>query len=111
MPFVRVAVDRDVVVSIDTEGREHLAVLVGGSRVNNDAGHISVIGGRYSGDDPDQRIWLKQPLLVGQVVRVELLWEADAIGEGKTSEQLYPQLSADRASPPLSRAEMASQFE
>src|SRR5262245_27702262 len=108
MVFLRVLVDDVDVATVDTAGREVVAVHVGGTRVDDDYADLNVSGGVYNHEGKsDHRIWVNQmPLRIGQTVPVELLEHGIANGPGQTIEELYPDQSPRRLPTSTSRAEL-----
>ena len=111
MPFVRVIVDRSLLASIDTDGKDMVSVLISGSLVKESVGDLSVDGGTYGTDEETSHVtWVEQPLDAGQTVQVELLETSFEFGQGRTVEELYPGEQPGTASVP-SRADAISQLE
>jgi hypothetical protein len=96
MPFIRVTVDGEILTSVATDGREVIAVDVGGTRVDEAYAEVSVSAGVYSTEvGKEHRIWIDQrPLRCGQLVEVALLESDTPIGGGRTIEDIYPQSEA-----------------
>jgi hypothetical protein len=111
MPFLRVIVNRSLLASIDTDGKDMVSVLVSGLLVKECAGDLSVSGGTYGTDDETGHLtWVDQPIEVGQTVRVELLETSVEFGKGRTIKEIYPDYQPG-ADPVPSRAEAISQLE
>jgi hypothetical protein len=114
MAFLCVTVDESIVASIDTQGKDLIAVNVGGSRISPNYAELTVMGGTYArdGSPTHPRIWVAQtPLNPGQTVTVALLSNAEAVGEGMTLDEAYPE-DSDEPKPRLtgSRADIAMQL-
>ena len=112
MPFLNVTVDGTAVATVDTNGRDIVTVRVGGSRDDEDFADLSVTGGIYDqSGTTEHRIWVDQMhLAAGQIIGVEFLTEASPRGEGKTIEELYPDLPEYRVPTPVDRAELAAEI-
>jgi hypothetical protein len=108
MVFLRILVDEIDVATVDTAGREVVAVHVGGTRVDEDYADLNVSGGVYGHEgQSNHRIWVNQmPLRIGQTVAVELLEHGIANGSGQTIEELYPDHKPELSPPSTSRAEL-----
>lgn len=112
MPFLSVSVDGTAVAVVDTKDRDMVTVRAGGSRDDDDFADLSVTGGVYDRDGTtEHRIWVdRMQLAAGQTVTVALLAEAGAFGEGKTIEELYPDLGESRFPSAIDRAELAAEI-
>lgn len=112
MPFLNVTVDGAAVATVDTDGRDIVSVMVGGSRDDEDFADLSVTGGVYDqSGTTEHRIWVDQMhLTAGQVIGVEFLTDATPRGEGKTIEELYPDPPEFHPPSPLDRAELVAEI-
>ena len=112
MPFLSVIVDGTAVATVDTKNRDIVTVRVGGSRDDDDFADLSVTGGIYDCDGTtEHRIWVdRMQLAAGQTVSVAFLAQANPFGEGKTIEELYPDLDESRLPSAVDRAELAAEI-
>src|ERR1700722_11467042 len=110
MPALRVAIDDIEVATVGTDGRDVVAIHVGGNRADEDYAHGGVTGGIYdSGGVTDHRIWIDQRTLrIGQAVSVAFVERGFQTGEGSTLSDLYPD-SVDRDPSPIDPAELAKE--
>lgn len=112
MPFLNITVDGSAVATVDTKDRDIVTVRVGGSRDDEDFADLSVTGGIYDRDGAtEHRIWVdRMQLAVGQTVSVAFLAQANPFGEGRTIEELYPDLDESRIPTAIDRAELAAEI-
>jgi len=110
--FLRVTVDKVEVATVDTSGRDVVAIHVGGTKVDDDYADLGVTGGIYDHEGKtDHRIWIEQmPLKLGQVVGVAFVERGIQTGEGRTLDELYPGKSEARTASPVDRAELAAEL-
>jgi len=97
MPVLRIGVDGEPVVAMPSDDYNIMGARIGGTRDEARYADLSVWGGVYGQGERDRHcIWLDDfELKVGQIVQVEFLDSAPAIGSGK------PFQSAGLTEPPL----------
>jgi len=112
MPFISITVDGTAVAVVDTKDRDIVTAHVGGSRDDDDFADLSVTGGVYDHEGTTEHlIWVDQMhLSAGQTVSVAFLAQAIPCGEGKTIEELYPDLAESRVPTAIDRAELADEL-
>lgn len=112
MPFLSITVDGTAVAIVDTKGRDIVTAHIGGSRDDVDFADLSVTGGVYDHEGTTEHlIWVdRMNLVAGQSVGVAFLKEASPYGEGKTIDELYPDLGETRRPTAIDRAELAAEI-
>jgi hypothetical protein len=108
--YLRIAIDDIEVASVDTEGRDVVAVHVGGTRADDDYADLGVTGGVYNTEGvTDHRIWIDQmSLRIGQMVGVAFGEGGLQTGEGSRLSDLYPE-SVGRDSTPIDPRKLAEE--
>ena len=110
MTYLRIAIDYIEVATVDTGGRDVVAIHVGGTRADEEYANLGVTGGIYDREGvTDHRIWIDQgSLRIGQAVSVAFVERGLQTGEGSRISDLYPD-SVDRDPAPIDPVELAKE--
>ena len=110
MSYLRIEIDGVEAATVNTDGRDVVAVRVGGTKADHDYADLGVTGGTYDSEGvTDHRIWVDQmPLRVGQAVSVVFVERGIQTGEGHRLSDLYPD-SANPDPAPIDPVKLAQE--
>jgi hypothetical protein len=108
--YLRIAIDDIEVATVETDGRDVVAIHVGGTRADEDYADLGVTGGIYDREGvTDHRIWIHQmSLRIGQAVGVAFVERGLQSGDGSSLSDLYPD-SVDRDTARIDPVELAKE--
>ena|SRR5688572_29921564 len=111
MPAMSVFVDGELKARVRTEELSVLAVNVSGTKIDKTFATVEFSGGVYpESGESTHLIWLSElELQPGQCVRVEVGASDSNSHDGKTLEELYPDLREEKEGPMPSREQLVEE--